>query len=257
MQYFVISLVAFVASGLTMFSAFGLATIVTPAFAIFFPIEIAIGLTAIVHFLNNIFKFGLLGKHVNAKIVFQFGIPAIFGSFIGAQMLIWLSYLEPLYQYQIVGNTFSIMPIKLIIAVLIIIFALAEILPILKKISISKKYLPLGGVISGFFGGLSGHQGALRGAFLIKYDLSKEAYVATGITIAILVDIVRLMVYGLNFSLGEVSANLPLLTTATIAACLGAFIGNKLLKKITMKMVQNIVAVMLFIIAITLGIGLI
>lgn len=41
-------------------------------------------------------------------------------------------------------------------------------------------WLPLGGLLSGFFGGLSGNQGALRSAFLLKAGLSKEAFIATG-----------------------------------------------------------------------------
>jgi len=51
MDYFVIALVAFTASLLTFFSGFGLGTLLTPAFALFFPINLAVALTAIVHFL--------------------------------------------------------------------------------------------------------------------------------------------------------------------------------------------------------------
>ena len=57
MEYTVIILVALFASALTLFSGFGLGTLLMPAFAFFFPIEIAVALTAVVHLLNNIFKF--------------------------------------------------------------------------------------------------------------------------------------------------------------------------------------------------------
>jgi hypothetical protein len=40
MQYFVISVATFLTSGLTLFSGFGLGTLLLPVFAIFFPIEI-------------------------------------------------------------------------------------------------------------------------------------------------------------------------------------------------------------------------
>jgi hypothetical protein len=33
-----------------------------PVFAIFFPVELAVALTAIVHFLNNVLKLALLGR---------------------------------------------------------------------------------------------------------------------------------------------------------------------------------------------------
>lgn len=47
-------------SGLTLFSGFGLGTILMPVFALFFPLPLAISATAVVHFANNIFKFGLM-----------------------------------------------------------------------------------------------------------------------------------------------------------------------------------------------------
>ena len=69
--YLIICFTAFVASGLTLFSGFGLGTILMPVFAIFFPLESAITLTAIVHFLNNIFKLSLLGKYADKNIVLK------------------------------------------------------------------------------------------------------------------------------------------------------------------------------------------
>ena len=72
--YIVCSLVALLASGLTFFSGFGLGTLLTPVFALFFPIEIAITITSIVHFLNNLFKcfdrtYGILFNDSRAIIV--------------------------------------------------------------------------------------------------------------------------------------------------------------------------------------------
>jgi len=68
MDYFILCLVALLGSGLTLFSGFGLGTLLVPVFAIFFPIEIAIALTAIVHFLNNLFKLALLAKKQARKL---------------------------------------------------------------------------------------------------------------------------------------------------------------------------------------------
>lgn len=59
-QYVVLCLTALLVSGLTLFSGFGLGTLLMPAFAIFFPIEIAVAMTAFVHLANNLFKLGLL-----------------------------------------------------------------------------------------------------------------------------------------------------------------------------------------------------
>lgn len=257
MEYIIISIAALIASGLTLFSGFGLGTLLVPVFVLFFPVEVAIALVAIVHFLNNLFKLGLLGRHADRMAVLKFGAPAIISAFAGAQVLLFLSGLAPLISYSLFGYELQVTPVKLIIATLMIFFALFDLVPAFEKVTFDAKFLPLGGILSGFFGGLSGHQGALRSAFLIKYGLSKEAFIATGVVVAVLVDISRISVYLYNFAWAGISANLPILFTATIAAFLGAFIGNRLLKKVTIRIVQVIVAAMLFLIAIALGMGVI
>src|SRR5687767_8360267 len=170
MEILILCLAALITSLLTFFSGFGLGTILTPVFAIFFPIEIAIALTGVVHFLNNIFKLGLVGLKADKAVVIKFGIPAFFSALIGAYLLVKLSNLEPLYSYTIDDRNFTVTPIKLIVAVLLVFFALMEVVPSLKKLDFGKN-LFVGGILSGFFGGLSGNQGALRSAFLMKAGL--------------------------------------------------------------------------------------
>ena len=120
-----------------------------------------------------------------------------------------------------------------------------------------KKYLPLGGILSGFFGGISGHQGALRSAFLIKTGISKESFIATGVILACLVDISRLSIYIPKISTNNIDLNYKLVASATISAFIGVYFGNKLLKKTTIKSIQNGVALLLFIYGILLIFGLI
>jgi len=154
------------------------------------------------------------------------------------------------------GHDFQVTPVKLIVAILMVFFALFELVPKFEKLSFEKKYLPLGGILSGFFGGLSGHQGALRSAFLIKCGLSKESFIGTGVVIACLVDVSRISVYSSHFSLASGGNNI-LLLAAIVSAFLGAFIGNRLMKKVTMRTIQVIVGIMLFGIAGALGTGII
>lgn len=255
MQEIIICAVALFASGLTFFSGFGLGTILLPVFALFFPVEVAIALTAIVHFLNNVFKFFLVGKNVDKQVLLRFGIPAIAAAFLGAYLLNYLSEMKPFYEYGFSGKAFQITAIKVIIAVLLIFFALFDLIPRLKNLQFGKKYLPLGGLVSGFFGGLSGHQGALRSAFLIRAGLSKEAFIATGIAIACLIDISRLSVYSEHIIKNNESLNWNLVILATLSAFAGAFLGNKLLKKITISFLQKFVAVALIVFSVFLGLG--
>lgn len=257
MEYLIICLAALIGSGLTLFSGFGLGTLLVPVFGLFFPIEIAIILTAIVHFLNNIFKLTLLGKNANLKIVLRFGIPAILFAFLGAYLLSLLSDMHAIFQYEIRNNTFQIMPIKLIIGVVLLFFSLFEVIPSLSKLQFDQKYLPLGGVLSGFFGGLSGNQGALRAAFLIRSNLSPQSYIATGVVIACLIDISRLFIYSKEIIIHHNQLDYLLLSLATLSAFIGAFVGNKLLKKITIKNLQTLVTLMLALFALLLILGII
>ena len=106
-----------------------------------------------------------------------------------------------------------------------------------------------------FFGGISGHQGALRSAFLIRTNLSKETFIATGVVIACLVDVSRLSVYIPQIIENKINLDYNLLILATLSAFSGVYFGNKLLQKTTIITIQNIIAVMLMIYAILLIIG--
>jgi hypothetical protein len=256
MTIFIISVVAALASLLTFFSGFGLGTILTPVLILFFPVEIAIALTGIVHLLNNFFKISLVGKQINWKVGLKFGIMAVIGAFIGAQLLLLLSSDTVIYSYTIHDKKISITLIKFIISILMIVFALFDVIPALKKIQFDENKLYPGGLISGFFGGLSGNQGALRSMFLMRCGLSKESFIATGILIACMVDITRLSVYFSRLSSIDIQSNLTLLISAILSAFAGAYLGSKLLKKVTFSFVQYTVTIMIIVLAIGLGSGL-
>lgn len=255
MEYILVCITALVASGLTLFSGFGLGTILLPVFAIFFSIDLAIAMTAVVHLANNLFKVALLGKHADRKVTIRFGLPALLFAFFGAATLIWLSGQTPLFTYGMFSHEFQVMPVTLVIAVLMIAFALIDLLPRFEKLAFPVKFLPFGGAASGFFGGLSGHQGALRSAFLINCGLTKESFIGTGVVIACLVDLVRLAVYSSRLSSLQFES-VGLLIAAVAAAFAGAFIGNRLIHKVTLRSIRILVAVMLLVIASLLGSGL-
>lgn len=256
MEFVIICFAALAGSALTLFSGFGLGTLMVPVFGIFFPLPLAIQLTAIVHFLNNLFKLILVGKNIDFKIALRFGLPGIFAAFGGAWLLTQMTELPALYSWN--SDQFEITPVKLVIAVLIIFFSLFDLLPRFNRIEFDKKYLFAGGLLSGFFGGLSGNQGALRSAFLIRSGLSKEAFIATGVFIACLVDTSRLFMYSDKFIINDDgSQQIPLLVAATLSAFAGAYIGNKLVKKMTITFLQQLVGIMLIVFGLLLGIGII
>lgn len=256
MSYFVICFVAFLASALTFFSGFGLGTLLLPTFALVFPVEHAIALTAVVHFLNNLFKLVLVARHANWSVVLRFGLPAIAASFIGAWVLVWLAGIGPLFSYPAFGAMVFVTPVKLVVGLLLLLFAGLEISPRFRKLSFGAPLMPLGGLLSGFFGGLSGMQGALRSAFLVRADLTKEAFIGTGVVVATLIDISRLAIYSATLAQEFSRFDYSFLAAAVLAAFLGTVMGNSYLKKITMPAMQRIVAIMLFVVALGLAAGL-
>ena len=256
MEILVIALAALLASCLTLFSGFGLGTLLMPVVAIFFPLDVAIAMTAMVHFSNNIFKLGLMGLNADRDVVLRFGIPAIVASLLGALLLTQLSHLGPIHEYTFAGSTYSIMPVKLVIGIVIIVFVALELSPAFAALSFDRRFLPLGGCISGFFGGLSGHQGAFRSMFLIKAGIGKEQFIATGVVLAVLVDITRMLVYGWEAATAPKNVDWPAVVIATVAAFAGAFIGARLIKKLTITAVQRIVSALLIVVGVGLMAGI-
>ncbi|MEM1411140.1 MAG: TSUP family transporter [Pseudomonadota bacterium] len=262
MDYLVVAVASLLAAGLTLYSGFGLGTLLLPVFALFFPVEVAVAATAVVHGANNVFKVSLLGRHADRDTVLRFGIPAVFAAIIGAALLGWFSVREAMFTWSLGGWEAQITPLKLVMAGLMFFFALFELLPRFRSIRFERKHYFVGGFLSGFFGGLSGHQGALRSAFLVKTGMDTKEFVGTASTIGLLVDAVRLVTYfgllllvGQNISLPAGSAGLVIV--GCLAAFAGVLIGKRYLDKVTMGWVQNFTGVLLLLIAFLLGFGLI
>ena len=253
--YLAVSLAALIAAGLTLYSGFGLGTLLLPVFALFFPAEMAVVATAMVHGANNVFKVSLLGRYADREVVLKFGLPAIAAAVLGALALGWFAQSDSSLTIEVNEEVFSeITPVKLIIGLLMIGFALFELLPRFRVLEFDRRYLPLGGLLSGFFGGLSGHQGALRSAFLAKAGLTTERFVASNAAIGFLVDLTRISVYVALFTAagGHASefSGWPLVITGAVSAFCGVLLGKRFLHKVKMTSVQTLVGVLLF------GVGL-
>jgi uncharacterized membrane protein YfcA len=262
MASFVVCLVALVAGALTLFSGFGLGTLLLPAFALFFPLEVAIAATALVHLANNLFKLALVGRDADRDVVLRFAIPGALAAFAGAWLLARLTGLEPLGSWSLGARSFTISPLGVVLGALIAGFAWLEASGRGAALSFGPRWIPLGGLLSGFFGGLSGHQGALRSAFLLRLGLSKQAFIGTGVVAAVIVDFARLAVYGVTFFARDLATlrergGAGVVAAAVVAAWLGSFVGARLIDKVTLRGVQKLVATMLLLVALLLASGVV
>lgn len=260
LELLLVATIAFGASLLTFFSGFGLGTLLMPVFALLFPLPLAVAATALVHLANNLFKAGLIGRHADRGVALRFGLPAIAAAFAGAATLSALGDGEILGRFELGALALEPTPLGVVLGLTIVAFALIEWHPRLSALSLPARWMPVGGLLAGFFGGLSGHQGALRSMFLVRAGLSKQAFIATGVLVAIGVDLARLAVYGTGGIASLVGAESRIglvVATATIAAFAGAWLGSRLLTKVTLAGIRRLVAVALVLIGLALTIGLV
>lgn len=260
MEYLIVGVVAVVASLLSLFSGFGLGTLLLPAFALFFPVPEAVAATAIVHLATNLFKTGLVGRQADWGVVLRFAMPGALAAFAGAALLGVFAAQQPLFSYSVAGSVREVTLVNLVIGVLIGTFALVELSPWFSRLTFDRKYLPVGGIISGFFGGLSGHQGAFRSAFLIKAGLDKQAFIGTSAVSSVIVDLSRLLVYGVAFlgvGVVDLRGTWRLVIAASLAAFAGAYLGSRYLHKLTLHGLRVFVAVLVALIGVSMASGLI
>ena len=107
MDLLLIAAVAALASALTLYSGFGLGTVLLPAFALFLPVPVAVAATGVVHLLNNLFKGVLLWRRADWPTVLRFGIPAIPAAILGAWLLAWLGDTPQLFAWSAFGRSFG------------------------------------------------------------------------------------------------------------------------------------------------------
>lgn len=258
MDMVVIAVVAALASALTLYSGFGLGTILLPAFALFFPAPVAVAATGVVHLLNNLFKGTLLRKRADWPTVLRFGIPAVPAAVAGAWLLAWLGETPPLFEWSALGRRFGPTGAGLTIGILMIVFAALELQRWFHELRAPPRLMPLGGLVTGFFGGLTGQQGALRSMFLLRSGLTAERFIATGVMIAVLVDLSRLTTYAASFTaagLDPAGREGLLVLVGTLSAFAGAYVANRHLDKITIGTVRYSVAALMLAIGAALALG--
>jgi uncharacterized membrane protein YfcA len=260
MDMVVIAVVAALASALTLYSGFGLGTILLPAFALFFPATVAVAATGVVHLLNNIFKAGLLWRQADWRVVRRFGLAAAPAALAGAWLLARLGDTPQLFQWQAFGRHFGPSGAGLTVGLLLLLFAGLELQAWFQKLAAPPRLMPLGGLLTGFFGGLTGQQGALRSIFLLRAGLEPKAFIATGVMIAIIVDLARLATYGAAFSTAAfdpAGRQGQLVLTGTLTGFVGAWTATRFLDKVTIAGLRTLVAALMAAIGLAMCTGLI
>ncbi|MBI3032746.1 sulfite exporter TauE/SafE family protein [Candidatus Woesearchaeota archaeon] len=195
-------------------AGFGSSTIFLPIALFFFEFKTALVFVAVFHIAGNLGRITFFRKALDKKLLFWFGIPSVILTLLGAFSV----------------NYFSPQILKMILGLFLLCFVVISFRT--KKLSLKPTVINniYGGSFSGFFAGLIGTGGAIRGAFLASYNLEKSLYIATAAAIALAVDATRLPVYlSSGFLPSEFYGIIPLLV---VIAVIGSYIGKKIVAKI-------------------------
>lgn len=240
MQYLILILAALASAIITIFTGFGVGTIMLPIMALFFDIKVAVFLTAIIHFFNNLSRIFLYYSKIDWKVIRRFGLISLVGAFIGsyAQFYIESAWLKTgVGLFLVLYTAFSLMPNNI-------------------NIKFPSQIDFLGGFLSGFVGGLIGNQGAIRSLYLLNYDLKKQTLIVSAAFIAIIIDATRIPIYAYTH-LHYLEENLFLMSLIILTSIFGTFIGGKLLPKVSNEAFKKIILLGVFLIGLLMMIGII
>ena len=195
-------------------AGFGSSTIFLPIALFFYDFRTALILVAVFHISGNIGRIAFFRNGFDLKMLLRFGLPSVIMTLAGALLVQYVS--QPL--------------LKFVLGVFLFLYVAFSLWKPDFKAKPGLRNSLAGGSLSGFFAGLIGTGGALRGAFLNSFDLEKSVYISTAAAISLAVDITRIPVYLSNGYLPrELLIFLPFLFLVAIA---GSFIGKKIVGKI-------------------------
>ena len=204
-------------------AGFGSSSILLPVAHQYLSYHNALVLVAIYHIFGNVSRFSFFRRHRNKKVFLLFGIPSIIFT------IAW-AYLAGIINPDV---------LKIILGSILILFAIYSMtkkhlrLPLTKAVGIIWWWL------SWFSAGLIGTWGVLRWAFMNSFGLSKESYIATIASVALLVDFTRIPVYFGQWFLD--TEHLKMIPVLFIIAFVGSWIGKKVIKRIPWEQLRTFI----------------
>ncbi|MEN4007177.1 MAG: sulfite exporter TauE/SafE family protein [Methanobacterium sp.] len=143
-------IIAFIAEIGGTTAGFGSSTILLPLSLFLFDFETALVLTAFAHLFGNFGRITFFKHGLDKRLIILFGVPSVVLTFLGAYLVVYIP------------QEISI----LILGVFLLIFSILSLKDPDLKFQATTNTAVLGGGLSGFFAGLIGTGGVIRGAFL-------------------------------------------------------------------------------------------
>jgi hypothetical protein len=204
-------------------AGFGSSTIFLPIAVHFYDFKTALVLVAIMHIFGNLGRISFFKRGLDTRVLLRFGVPSVIFTLSGALLVTHVDQAT----------------LKAILGVFLVGYALFAYGEAGIHIAPTLRNSLVGGSLSGFLAGLIGTGGALRGAFLTAFSLSKDKYIATAAAIALAVDATRIPVYFAEGFLG--SAYYWYIPLLFISAIVGSLIGKRLVRSIPQARFRQVV----------------
>jgi uncharacterized membrane protein YfcA len=223
-----LALAAFLAGAIAAVTGFGIGSLLTPVLAIETGTRLAVAAIAIPHVVGTAQRFWMLRRHVDRRVLLNFGIASALGGLAGA----------------LIGARVSSQGLAIVFGVLLILAGVSELTGWMQHVRWGRRAAWLTGSLSGVLGGMVGNQGGIRSAALLGFDVPKESFVATATAIALFVDAARLPVY-LATQGRAILAIWPLVLLATAGVVVGTAVGTPTLRRLPQQAFRRILGVLL------------
>lgn len=232
-------LLALIAEIIGTIGGFGSSVFFVPLGNFYFDFYSVLGLTAIFHLSSNLSKIFLFKKGLDKRLLWTIGIPSVVFVIVGG------------FLSKILDTVF----LEIFLGIFLVGLSLLFLIKSSIVISPNNKNAIIGGSFSGFFAGLLGTGGAIRGLTMAAFNLEKSVFIATSAFIDFMIDFSRTFVYYNNGYIHK--HDLKYVPFLFVIGIVGSFIGKKILAYIPQAKFRRLSLVFILIIGIITMIRLI
>lgn len=230
-----LGLLAIVAGAVAALAGFGIGSLLTPALAGVLGTKLAVVVVAVPHAIATAARLWVLRDSIDRRVFLTFGVASAAGGLAGA-------LLHAVLSSPILG---------IVLGALLIFAGVAELIGLGRRLRFPGIWATIAGMFSGLFGGLVGNQGGIRSAALLRFDLSRQAFVATATATALLVDAARLPVYVVT-SGADLAREWPTVLVLSAGTLIGTFVGAPILRRIPEHAFRRLLAALLILLGVLL-----
>jgi uncharacterized membrane protein YfcA len=225
-------LLALIAEIIGTIGGFGSSVFFVPLGNFYFDFYSVLGLTAIFHISSNLSKIFLFKKGLDKRLLWTIGIPSVVFVIVGG------------FLSKILNTVF----LEIFLGIFLVGLSLLFLIKSKITIAPNNKNAIIGGSFSGFFAGLLGTGGAIRGLTMAAFNLEKSVFIATSAFIDFMIDFSRTFVYYNN---GYIHTHdLKYVPFLFVIGVVGSFIGKKILVYIPQSKFRRLSLVFILIIGI-------